>query len=662
MPGLLQGTATAEQAQALRPAPAPSLMQARHWDLRQTLMLLALLAIWLYARPWSGIWHDTRLYAVQALNLLYPGQFKNDLFFLFGSQDQFTLFSPLYSVFIPAFGLEAGTHLLHTLGSALWLAAAWYLLSGMLRGATLWLALAWLLLLPTDYDPIKAVSLAEPYLTPRIFAEALGIFAFACLLRGKRLWLALLLPLSLVLHPLTTLGSLLFGVLYLASENPRRVVPLLAAGMLARAAGAALGLLPLQRLLQTMDPQWYGEVTQATSLVTWDRWNFNDVASHAAVTFSLVLTAAWLSTGWRARFYYCAALTGALGLMATWLGTSVFHNVLILQIQPWRACWVPQLASVIALVALLAAFWHRGRVFQLVLSACVLGVFTRDGYGGMLTLLACAVLCWQASLPAPAPLPNRLYGFACCLLVTVFGIWVAEVDSQSSDPLNVLYWNYGVDVHDTMQWAVALLRLGGNALLGMLLVLGIWHIAGRRKLGAWLLAGGMVGLAAAGALGLRQASTSNEEIKLSAAGRQAVQAAFLPLIPPQATVYWEDELRVSWFVLQRSSYASMPQVYGMVFNRGTAVEGMRRMRRLRRMGASDVLWKEKGQDEQRVALDLRQPNAADLAYVCDDAALNFVVLAEKLGTLAVAEAADPAYDRRYFLYDCARVRANIALH
>ncbi|MTW11802.1 hypothetical protein GM658_14445 [Pseudoduganella eburnea] len=637
-------------------APAAPLQLAPRWSARQSLMLLAVIAIWLYARPWAGIWHDGRLYAAQALHMMHPEQFKNDLYFLFGSQDQFTLFSPLYSIFIQALGLEAGSHLLHTLGSALWLAAAYYLLSGILRGAMLWMALAWLLLLPTDYDPVRTLSLAESYLTPRIFAEALGIFAIACLLRGKRRWLALLLPLSMVLHPLMAQGPLLFGVLYLGSEHPRRAAPLLAASLLAVGAGAALGFLPLQRLWQTMDPQWYAEVTGMASR------GFTDLASRAAVDFSLVLTAAWLSTGWRARFYYCAALTGALGLLANWLGTSVYHNILLMQIQAGRTCWLVQLASVIAMVSLLAAFWHRGRVFQVVLSACVLGFFARDTYGGMITLLACAILCWQASLPAPSQMPNRMYGFACCLLLAVFSIWVAEVDAQSTLPLSVRYWNYGADLDDPMQWAVTLLRLGGNALLGMALILGIWRVAGRGKPGAWLMAGGIVGLALAGALWLRQANASNEQLQLSAAGVRAVQTAFVPLIPTQATVYWENELRASWFVLGRSSYASRPQTYGMIFNRGTTIEGMRRLRRLRRMGAHDVVWKKNGQDDQEFLAELRPPNAADLAYVCEDVALNFVVLSEKLGTLAVAEADDPAFGRRYFLYDCARLRANVASH
>ncbi|SFF56255.1 hypothetical protein SAMN05518865_101541 [Duganella sp. CF458] len=637
---------------------APPLQLAARWGARQSLMLLALLAVWLYARPWAGIWHDTRLYAAQALRLLHPGQFEHDLYFMFGSQDQFTLFSPLYSVFIQALGLDAGSQLLHALGSALWLAAAWYLLSGLLRGAMLWVGLAWLLLLPTDYDPIRAISLAEPYLTPRIFAEALGMLAIACLLRGKWRWLALLLPLSLVTHPLMTLGTLLFALLYLASDDPRRVVPLLAAGVLVAGAGAVLGFLPFQRLLQTMDPEWYAGVFRLTGLVTWERWNFTEVASRVTVAFSLVLAAAWLSTGWRARFYYCAALTGALGLLATWLGTSVFHNVLLLQIQAWRALWLVQLASVIALAALLAACWQRGRVFQLVLAACMLGIFARDSYGGLVTLLACAILCWQAG--QPAPLPDRLYGYACGLLLAVLSIWVAGVDAQSSAPLSALYWNYGVEIGDPMQWAVTLLRLGGNALLGMVLMLAIWHAAGRRQLLAWSLAAGMVGVAAAGALWLRQVGISSEQIKISAAGLRAVQAAFLPLMPAPASVYWEDDVRFSWFVLQRASYASHPQVYGMVFNRGNAIEGVRRLHRLERLGTADVDSSRYQRDTNRMPASPKLANADDIAYVCADVALDFVVLTQELGKLAVARADDPLYDRHYFLYDCARLRASHA--
>ena len=55
---------------------------------------------------------------------------------------------------------------------------------------------------------------------------------------------------------------------------------------------------------------------------------------------------------------------------------------------------------------------------------------------------------------------------------------------------------------------------------------------------------------------------------------------------------------------------------------------------------------------------VKQANADDMAYVCADVALDFVVLTQKLGKLEVASANDPVYGRNYFLYDCARLRAS----
>ncbi|KQV47500.1 MULTISPECIES: hypothetical protein [unclassified Duganella] len=661
-----------QQAHSLRaepaaqpPAPparlAPPLQLARRWGWRESLLLLALVAVWLAVRPWSGIWHDGRLYAAQAMHLLYPEQFENDLFFMFGSQDKFTLFSPLYSACIQAFGLDGGSLLLQLAGSALWLGGACFLLSTFLRGPMLWVALAWLLLLPTDYDPIKSFSLAEPYLTPRILAEALSMLALACLLRGKRLWPALFMTLSLVMHPLMTIATLLFCALYLVSGGIRQAVPLLVAGAILAVAGIALDLLPYQRLLQAMDAEWYAEVARMSVIVTWDGWRFGEMASRTTVAFSLVLMAARLSAGWRARFYYCVALVGGLGLLASWLGTSVFHNLLLLQIQPWRAMWLVQLVAVIAMGWLLAAFWHRGRLFQFLLATIMLGVFARDSFGGLVTLAAGAALCWLVSQPAPKPVSNRTYGLLCCLLLAMLSIWLAQVDAQATTPLGVRHWNYAVDVGSGMGWGLSLLRLGGGAVLGLALMLGIWHCAGRRKFAGWALAAGMALLAVTGAALLRQGYSANR-LQISAAGERAVRAAFVPLIPRQATVYWENELRASWFVLQRSSYASVAQTYGMVFNRGNALEGARRLHRLERLAAPDVVLGKNREDSYRMLADMKQPGTEELAYACADVALDFVVLTQKMGALAVAQADDPAFDRSYFLYDCARLRGSYASH
>ncbi|MEI6070133.1 MAG: hypothetical protein WCP96_22615, partial [Methylococcaceae bacterium] len=68
--------------------------------------MLALFTLWLLSHPYSGLYHDARLYAVQGLYHLYPHIFENDLFFQYGSQDQYSIFSLLYAQTITLFGLN----------------------------------------------------------------------------------------------------------------------------------------------------------------------------------------------------------------------------------------------------------------------------------------------------------------------------------------------------------------------------------------------------------------------------------------------------------------------------------------------------------------------------------------------------------------------------
>jgi hypothetical protein len=147
--------------------------------------------------------------------------------------------------------------------------------------------------------------------------------------------------------------------------------------------------------------------------------------------------------------------------------------------------------------------------------------------------------------------------------------------------------------------------------------------------------------------------------QVSAAASRAIRQQFVPLIPAQATVYWHrdpefrNDARLSWFLLGRASYASIQQVYGMVFNRGTAMEGMRRLERLQRLGVADSL---RNLDKSNDAALPSQPSLEGLQYVCADPQLDFVVLYQRFGTAPVAHVRDAEYKRDFYLYDCARLR------
>ena len=147
---------------------------------------------------------------------------------------------------------------------------------------------------------------------------------------------------------------------------------------------------------------------------------------------------------------------------------------------------------------------------------------------------------------------------------------------------------------------------------------------------------------------------------MSAQAQGEARSVFQPLIPAKALVYWENDVRASWFLLQRSSYISTPQLAGAAFNRGTALEGARRLQRLRQLGVQDAV---RDADDEKAKLAMAQlpkPSHAGLVHVCSDPQLDFVVLAQDLGAGSVARIDDPQFSHSYYLYDCARLRAGAA--
>lgn len=75
------------------------------WDGLSVVVLL-LAGLWLWAHPYRGLTHDAILYSAQALSHLYPEIFRSDIFFVYGSQDDYTLFSRIYAFLIGWLGLE----------------------------------------------------------------------------------------------------------------------------------------------------------------------------------------------------------------------------------------------------------------------------------------------------------------------------------------------------------------------------------------------------------------------------------------------------------------------------------------------------------------------------------------------------------------------------
>ena len=173
--------------------------------------VLTLVALWLALHGYHGITDDGQIYAFQAFARLYPA-LKADLYLQYASQDQFTVFSPLYAWCIALLGLENAARLLTLVFTIWFVAAAWSFARAAAGRDTAWLATAFLLIVGGDYGGSGVFRILDPFLTARLPAEALTITALVCHFRGmKRLALVLSLA-ALFIHPLLALPGLLLIV------------------------------------------------------------------------------------------------------------------------------------------------------------------------------------------------------------------------------------------------------------------------------------------------------------------------------------------------------------------------------------------------------------------------------------------------------------------
>ena len=91
-------------------------------------------ALWCLNHAYVGmVEHDARVYSLLVWHWLSPEAYARDPFFLFGSQDRYSLFTPLYGSLAAAIGLPKAALTVSALGGGLWVAAAAVAARGLLE-------------------------------------------------------------------------------------------------------------------------------------------------------------------------------------------------------------------------------------------------------------------------------------------------------------------------------------------------------------------------------------------------------------------------------------------------------------------------------------------------------------------------------------------------
>lgn len=513
-------------------------------------------ALLLASEPYRGVRHDALMYLGQALVRLDPRWWHNDDYFAFGSQDQYSIFSRIFVYAIQYLGIPTAEMLalslgrLATFGALYWMVDRWPPLHR-------WLGLAAVAGFAHFYGG-KSFSVLEPFVTARTFAEPLSLLAIAAVLRRRKAWAALALALAFLTHPLIALPAALVIWAYLMTAEDWRwisaAVAALPVFLLARA-----GVAPFDGLLQRYDDAWFrvvGDVNAAAFVSEWGYPVYVAILGYAVV----VWLAAWGRTDPLSRLSRVAVVVGPVCCAVFFYVGDWRHNVLLSQLQFWRAIWIGEVLSVLWVPVLVLEQWRRGPVGRMAAAAVCAGLplvqadMSIYGWPSLLWFTLWAVLSLRQVPIKPGVL--RL-AFAATVLMGLVALglhcWEALYELRSAFRGSPLTYPASIP------FRIPLLTLG---VIGALL-------AGWQR-PRWRMACGAATIALLG-LSIWQTDQRTAFTRFVEAATPS-ERPFQSQIPLTARVYWAGKgIAPVWFLLHRPGFGEIAQYAGALFNRRNAM-------------------------------------------------------------------------------------------
>lgn len=541
---------------------------SRHSDTHKTRWtaiagVVWVLALYFLCRPYRGVRHDAQIYFAQAQLHLTPQWLSHDLFFLYGSQDRYSIFSTLFAPVLAAFGLIHGEIGAMLVLHALFWFAAWCLARSMPSPAR-WAMLAVVALMPHYYGAAMTFSFDEPFLTARSLAEPFCIFALAAFDRERLGWTALWLVIALISHPLIAIPVWAL-VWYLLCERDRRW---LWAGLALAVPALAgwFGVAPFDGLFKRYDDAWYKHVFESNGfdfMQVWDKQSWTlavfEIAFLALISFDADMPLR--------RMYRGAAVVGTLLMLLSALLVDGLHLVLPTQLQLWRVMWIVHLLALLALYPAVLMLWRRGPAGRLAAAAIALALVIVNGQPTTGWVFAAAALLVAAFAMRRPVLDRRIVvaGIAICVLgAAIMGV------IQALEMALVMLQNI-----QTGQAASRLVSIPAEIPQLMLAVAWLALIAAAASARRWALPASVVaGLVVLG-WGLLQWDQRDEWARYLES-HYGQPNPFQVALAPTAQVYWPDEMLADWVLLQRPNYASTANEAGAVFNRQATTELDRR--------------------------------------------------------------------------------------
>jgi hypothetical protein len=603
------------------------------------------IALWCVTHRYRGLIGDSELYAMQALARLDPS-LGRDVFLSAASQDRYTLFSPVYSLFIRILGLPTAALSLLVLLKVCFYVAAWGVVRKLSDSATAFLSVALLVAAPTEYGAYHVFSVSEDMLTARTAAEALAMMALCLYLRGRGGAALAVAGLGLSFHALMALPMVL---LLLSLHVGVRASAGFALAMVAAVLGAAaISVWAPERVpdfLAVMDPSWLDVVRERSQFVFLKFWRLQDWATNARPILSLSISVLVLHETQARTVGTAALLVGAAGLAIGFIAGTLGPVAIFLQGQAWRWIWVPETIGLLLLAPTLLRMWRDG-ARGIVCGALLLGGWTSSACEGCCWIaVALGLWAWRGHVSARA-IPY--------MKVIAVGIGLFILSRLLHNGWAVLWQPPGAGAAGYKGAPLARAVLGAEGLpLALALLAGFGILQSRSlavRVSIALALGTVTALAAPSGLKDPRAEGFDAQVAEFADWRQAIPPGENVFVVPH---YYSAGF--TWFTLQRPSYLTVDQSSGVIFSRATATEIRRRSQILVPMEQPD--WRllsnraaHGGKFDPRIPALTRER----LLLICKDPALNFVVAKEDVGFEPLRHRSPGAWDG-WNLYDCSRV-------
>jgi hypothetical protein len=603
----------AHDLEIVRPLPGKDPNQA--YSLEVAVLLLLCVTAWALSHPYRGVFHDAGLYTLQALARLAPASLGQDVFLRFGSQDRYTIFSPIYATVSQVLGTEAAAA---TLTFALQLAlfvGGWLVARAVMPARLALYGLAVLVAIPGDYGTDRIFTCVEQFLTPRMAAEALVLASLAAALGARTRLATALIVLATLMHPImASAGIAALLCLYLAIPNARLAVTLLAVATLAWVAAT---LAMPNGVWGRFDPAWWRLVMDRSPYLFVSNWQMDDWARVAVTLATLCVGVATVTTERARTLCQAALLTTAGGLILTFIACDELHLILFTQLQPWRWQWLGTVTAALILPLILSTRWRlgvSGRTTVLLLGAA--WIFGSTTYAMAAALAAVGSIAFTRRL---TPNEARLVFWGACGMLAIAVIWRVASNLEFTDA-----HYFDTDIPFWLRRAMSFAHDGSAPMAVVALA---WWLANalRRRWGLILLAV----LAAAACVALLPETWPQWTVRQYPPQRVAQFAPWRERIPPGAEVFWPESPVATWLLLDRPNYLSVLQTSGMVFSRSTAMELQRRAISLAAIVPPPAFlsWNGAGSNME---LSLQQLQAA-----CRLAAFEFLVTSADLGVAPV---------------------------